>query len=158
MDEKNYRLTYFGLSSGKKGPENLAHGGHCSHTPGSTHNMPVNQISWSCIIDTIKPNWEKLPKTFKNPIFYLFVTKYSLKIITKILNSNCTTWWTISLCTSMQNLGKIGRKLREPVRSEKRFEGRMDRQTVDGRLGIGYAPLTMSAEELKKTCKLLKLP
>ena len=54
----------FGTIRGPQGPANLAHRGHFLHTPGSTHNMPLNQVSWS----DIKNFSSKWPKT---PIFVI---------------------------------------------------------------------------------------
>ena len=61
-----YILTYFD----QKRPDNLVHRGHFSHTPESTHNIPVNKISWSCI----KNFFEKMAKDLQNSqFFYLFI-------------------------------------------------------------------------------------
>ena len=55
---------------GQKAPENLAHKAHFSHTNQSTHNIPVNQVSW----EPFKNCLRKWPKNSKNPNFDKFRT------------------------------------------------------------------------------------
>ena len=70
-------MTYFGPMWYQKWPDNLAHRGRFSHTHESTHNVPVNQVSWSHIKNFLR-NW---PKTSEIPIFiyFFFLIKDPLK-------------------------------------------------------------------------------
>ena len=65
---KNYILTHFGPIADQKPPDNLAQRGHFSQTPENTHNVPVNQVSWSHVKNFLR----KWLKTSKIPIFYFF--------------------------------------------------------------------------------------
>ena len=57
---------------GPKWPENLPHRSHFTHTPESTHNVPVNQVSYSHIKNFLR----KWPKTKK----LIFIFSLWLKI------------------------------------------------------------------------------
>ena len=62
-------LTHFGTFQDQKGPEDMAHRGHNLHTPESSSDMPVNQISRLYNKNFLR----KKPKTSKNPIFTFFL-------------------------------------------------------------------------------------
>ena len=76
IDENKYNGPFWPYL-GPKRPENLVHMGRFSHTPESTRNMHLNQISWS----HIKSFLRKQPKTSKISILPIFVSKDPLKII-----------------------------------------------------------------------------
>ena len=77
----------------------------------------------------------KWPKTSKIPIFYIFLIKDTLKKLeAKNQNSNSTTFWAKLLCTFKPNIGKIGWKLKKPIRFEKKVDGQADRRTAQHRI------------------------
>ena len=95
-----------------EGPKNLAHRGHFSHTPESTHNMHVNQV-WSSHIKNFLREW---PKTSNIPIFLpIFCNlRFIKEREAKHQNSTSTTFWAIVLCTFKPNI----RKIRQQGKSE----------------------------------------
>ena len=74
-----------------------------------------------------------------------FVIKIHNKLEAK-KKSACITFWTILFCAFTPNIGKNAWTLGELIQFE---EVLTDAQTGDGRLGIRYSPLTMSAADLK---------
>ena len=69
-------LALFGA---KNWPRNLAHGAHFSRIPESTHNVLVNQDSWSP-----QKCFEKIAKAAKIPIFACFCNWRSIELEAKI--------------------------------------------------------------------------
>ena len=74
------------------GAKKWTHKGHFSWTPESTHNMPLNQVSW-CHVNKF---WRKWPKTSKIHNIYLFLwLNIHSKLKAKNQNSNSTIFLAI---------------------------------------------------------------
>ena len=118
--DENLYIDLFWSYFGPKTDQKLARMDHFSHTPQSTYNVPVNQVSWSYI----KKQFDQKPVKF--PFLSIFVIKDPLKIIeAKNQNSTHTNFWIILLCTFKPNIGKLAWKQREPIMS-----GQTDRRTA----------------------------
>ena len=109
MKIKKHKLTYFGPISAKKGLK-ISPTGTIFHT------------TWKYPHYACKPfggNGQYLHNSHLN---LLFVINESLrKLEAKYQNSTYTMLWAILWCTFYPNIGKIGCKLREPIRFEKRL-------------------------------------
>ena len=157
---------------GLKWPRNWASEAIIQHISKSSSNWHVNQ-DWCETSGKILRKWPKTgiftylgggPKWPKigplRPIFstHLKLLAMSMWSNTDVKSSHFTTFGATLLCTLKPKMGKIGWKLREPIPIWKKVDGQMDGQTdrqTDRWLSIRYAPLIMSAAELKNSNNLI---
>ena len=110
-----------------KRTQNLAHRGHFSHTPISTHSMPINQVPWYHIKNFLR----KWPKNSKIHIFCnkRFIKKLKQKIY-------LYNFWAMLLCTFKPNIERSD-EIWGTLFDLKEGWRWTDRRADDGQLGIG---------------------